>query len=86
MDGYAYEPSPYGAMINRALETGTNLGYTFLIQELLVAPTRVEGYQQQVVRSFTSNVKADEADKIVDDMLLNNGALTNNSQSTSNIM
>lgn len=86
MDGYTYEPSPYGAMINRALETGSNLGYTFFIQELIVAPTRVEGYDQQVIRSFTSNVKVDEADKIVDDMLLNNGHLTNNSQSTSNIM
>lgn len=86
MDGYTYEPSPYGAMINRALETHTNLGYTFSIVEMIVSPTRTEGYQQQVIRSFTSNVKVDDAGKIVDDMLLNNGGLTNNSQSTSNIM
>jgi len=61
MDGYMYEPSPYGAMINRALETHTNLGYTFSIVEMIVSPTRTEGYQQQVIRSFTSNVKVDDA-------------------------
>ena len=86
MDGYTYEPSPYGAMINKANNTSTNLGYTFNIVELIVAPTRNEGYQQQVIRSFTSNVKVDDVGRIVDDMLLNNGTLTNNSQSTSNIM
>ena len=80
-----YEPSPYGAMVNRGLKL-SNVHANFTIQQLIVAPARSYGYQQQVIRSFTTNLNVGDIDRIVEDISRNNGTLTNVNQSTNNVM
>lgn len=80
-----YEPSPYGAMVNRGLKL-SNVHANFTIQQLIVAPARSYGYQQQVIRSFTTNLNVGDVDRIVEDISRNNGTLTNVNQSTNNVM
>lgn len=85
MSGYEYTPSGYGAMLNKRRDV-SNFTHTFFIQDLVVAPTRNEGYQQQVVRSFISDVKEGDANRVMEDILRSQGVLSNNNQSTNNMV
>ena len=85
MNEIEYTPSGYGAMLNRRRDV-SNFTHTFLIQDMIVSPTRNEGYQPQVVRSFTSNVKTGDAERVMEDILRNQGVLRNNNQSTNNMV
>lgn len=79
MDSYT---SPYANHLNNA---GRNHGYDYRVKEFIVMTTRPYGYNDMIVRGFTSNVSDDVKNRILNDVE-RIGSVSAVSESTANLV
>lgn len=76
------------SMYSNFIDNSTNMNrgtHTFEVTKLTIGGTRPNGYQDMVQRAFLSNVKHDDLNHVVDEVL-RNGKLTNSSTTASNMV